>query len=371
MVNRGMLTMLQKAFPGEVECYASKSTFAELDLHVCKRVCKLPINTNNGKLAVLSRYLISTFHNLRLLVTAKRGDVLFYNLDNVFSIRMLDMLNRWKKAEIFTVCHGELDYLTIEYSGLPAYRKMLSKLVRGYFNKRTRPAAGMHFIILGDRALQTLKQYISPELADRFESIDHPVIGETRLPEQPYSQGRKLRVGTVGILNGHKGSDLYLELLDKMNDCRDKVEFYAVGHIQCDPRPFVNMGVRLPENLNEPVPKGEFLRKISKFDFLLYFYTDDKYKLTASGALLDAIRMRKPIIALRNDYFEYIFNKYGPLGYLVDSVGEMAELLRHPEKLKWDFDYQGIGLAMSPESLQARFDEIIGRPARPGARRAR
>ena len=248
---------------------------------------------------------------------------------------------------------------------------MLSKLVRGYFNKRTRPAAGMHFIILGDRALQTLKHYISPELADRFESIDHPVIGETRLPEQPDSQSRKLRVGTVGILNGHKGSDLYLELLDKMNDSRDKVEFYAVGHIQCDPRPFVNMGVRLPENLNEPVPTGEFLRKVSKLDFLLYFYTDDKYKLTASGALLDAIRMRKPIIALRNDYFEYIFNKYGPLGYLVDSVDEMAELLRHPEKLKWDFDYQGIGLAMSPESLQARFDEIIGRPARPGARRAR
>ena len=57
---------------------------------------------------------------------------------------------------------------------------------------------------------------------------------------------------------------------------------------------------------------------------LLFLYDKGSYKLTASGAILEAIWNQKPIIALHNYYFDYIFEKFGDLGFLCDSIDELV-----------------------------------------------
>jgi hypothetical protein len=42
-------------------------------------------------------------------------------------------------------------------------------------------------------------------------------------------------------------------------------------------------------------------------------YDTNGYKLTASGSILEAIWNEKPIIALSNEYFKYLFDKYGEI----------------------------------------------------------
>lgn len=48
MVNKTMLQMLCRAFPGEVVCYASKSAIPHLDTSECRNVKKLYVNAENG-----------------------------------------------------------------------------------------------------------------------------------------------------------------------------------------------------------------------------------------------------------------------------------------------------------------------------------
>ena len=47
--------------------------------------------------------------------------------------------------------------------------------------------------------------------------------------------------------------------------------------------------------------------------------------MTASGAFTDAVNFEKPIIAIRNEFFDYYFKKFGNIGYLFDNIDDMAE----------------------------------------------
>lgn len=368
MVNKAMLSMLCSAFPGEVICYASKSAMSHLDTRGCLKIKYLYVNSVNGKLAVLLRYFTSTIYNIFILLSSHSDDLLFYNYNNVFSLKALDLINRFKKTKIIICCHGEMEFLSLKSSGSQLYKKIMSGLVRSYFNKDNRhPSNGMYFIVLSDVALKNIKPYLSEELYSRFFSIDHPVLS---LGSQPYISRMsecgnvdRINLGTVGILNEHKGGSLYQQLIKKVNKKRHDICFHIIGHIQCDPEPFKALDVVIPEKTNEPLPDYLFLEKVNRLDFILYFYSSDKYRLTSSGALLDAIRFRKPVIALRNEYFEYFFKKYGELGYLVDSIDEMEDLIVNLNKLNRVFDFDGVAEKLSLENLQSQFNNIIVRLA--------
>jgi len=101
------------------------------------------------------------------------------------------------------------------------------------------------------------------------------------------------------------------------------------------------MKIDIPKNKGKNmIPRNELEERIQKLDIILFFYSKTSYKLIASGAIMDAINMRKPILAIKNDYFEYIFRKFGRFGFLVNSVEEMATILKtiRKEDLLFDFD---------------------------------
>ena len=56
---------------------------------------------------------------------------------------------------------------------------------------------------------------------------------------------------------------------------------------------------------------------------MLYFYNPETYRLTASGALFDAISFGKPSIYLSNDYFKDAIGE-SPIGYGCDTVDDMV-----------------------------------------------
>ena len=75
---------------------------------------------------------------------------------------------------------------------------------------------------------------------------------------------------------------------------------------------------------------------------ILYLYPTSSYKLTASGAILDAIKLKKPIICLNNDYFKYIMQN-DAIGYMANNIYEIADtikqLINTPQNRK-DFSLQ-------------------------------
>ena len=98
------------------------------------------------------------------------------------------------------------------------------------------------------------------------------------------------------------------------------------------------------------VSREELEKRIEELDIILFLYPCNSYKLMASGAILDALSMQKPIIALKNDYFEYIFKKYSAFGYLFDSIDEIIEVLNRKEKL-----YKSIQEKLSVDRVSERF----------------
>jgi hypothetical protein len=81
--------------------------------------------------------------------------------------------------------------------------------------------------------------------------------------------------------------------------------------------------------------RDAFERELEALDFVVFLYRRDTYRLTASGALMDAFAFAKPLLSLRNPYFEHCFELMGDIGYLCDSIDElrdrMVELVRNPD----------------------------------------
>ena len=74
------------------------------------------------------------------------------------------------------------------------------------------------------------------------------------------------------------------------------------------------------------------MSNFTEMDCYLFLYDVDSYKYTASGAILEAIWNEKPIFALNNYYFRYMFDKYGKLGYLANTVDELAQIVNSLNK---------------------------------------
>jgi hypothetical protein len=86
------------------------------------------------------------------------------------------------------------------------------------------------------------------------------------------------------------------------------------------------------------------------------------YKYLASGAVLDAINAEIPVIALKNDYFKYLFSRFGPFGYLVDSIDDIANVIREiiaNNKAKELFNFKEIKEGLSPLAVSRQFSAVL------------
>ena len=76
-----------------------------------------------------------------------------------------------------------------------------------------------------------------------------------------------------------------------------------------------------------PLKQDEYEDFIKDIDYAVFLYDEDNYKLTASATLFDAFSHLKPIIALRNPYFEHYFDKMGDIGDLCDTYEAIKDLI--------------------------------------------
>ena len=111
----------------------------------------------------------------------------------------------------------------------------------------------------------------------------------------------------------------------------DNIELYHIGKINAELQIIKNY-VHLPFDSQDLIESSSFNEEIHKLDYFLFLYPSSNYKYTASGALFDAFVHGKPIVAIKNDFFEYFFNKYPGIGFLYDSIEDLCEgILKLPQ----------------------------------------
>lgn len=78
---------------------------------------------------------------------------------------------------------------------------------------------------------------------------------------------------------------------------------------------------------HEMIPRKIFNEALENITYACFPYPNDTYKFTASGAVLDAIIYLKPIIYIKNDYFDGIFKNAGDIGYRCEDEKEFIETI--------------------------------------------
>ena len=222
-----------------------------------------------------------------------------------------------KNTPIFFIMHGGLEFLEKKISPLKLYYYIKSELLK---------LSDKHNLILLGESIKNNLLLNFPSLNKKAISIDHPY-----LPLASFSAKDKtdevglIKIGSVGIATYEKGSNSLIEIITFLNDKKiTNIEVSHVGRVSNELKVLTNY-IRIPFQTNEMIPSHDFNKELEKLDYFLYLYPSDNYKYTASGALLDALVHGKPIIALKNDYFNYFFSKYTGIGFLFDSVQDLCE----------------------------------------------
>lgn len=305
--------------------------------------------------SILMRHLFSAIYNIWILLFSKKEEILIYNYNNPFSLYFLNKINSFLKRKILVFCHSEMELLVTNEGGILA--GSLRRRIRSFFLKKRK--LHLNFCVLGDNITKNLTPVIGDKIGF-FISIDHPYFFKKGHYKETAGE---LIFATIGSLSPFKGLNLYLDLLDLIKEREQK--FMIIGQVTERKEEFIKRGVYIKQKDSKKIDRDIFELSISKVDSILFFYSKEKYKLTASGAIFDAINNRKPIVALKNDYFNYLFEKFGPIGFLCDTIYEMKETierLSREKRIENIFDYnhyiENLSVKSFANKIKTKIEEI-------------
>lgn len=361
-INTCILKMLYDLYPGKVVYYSSISSRTNV-IDLCKELSVVShhpifvINPHNKVTAVL-RTFFSVFQNIRLLLFSKSDDLLIYNYDNVFSLPLTNTTNKFLKRKIIVICHGELELL-LPGDNRGVFIKIMSGILKSFFSEGRRYDDNITYCVLGKSILDNVKKILPIKAGCHFAYFDHPYIYKDLTNKK--ERGEILNVGIVGTFSEGKGAPEFVWLVRQLQNCKN-LRFSVTGTITSRLEELKSLGISLPSNFGQgQVTRKEFSNRLKELDFILFLYPQDSYKLTASGAIMDAIEWGIPVLAIKNDYFCNIFDNYGPFGCLVDNKHELKDLIlsfiNNYDDLKIDFS--SIRMKSSPEAISKQLKKIV------------
>jgi putative glycosyltransferase len=313
----------------------------------------------NSKYKHILNFFISFVYNTYFVLFSNKNDILLFNYNNLLSIRFINFLNKICHKKIIIFCHGEMELLEKQSSGYGLFNKLLLFLGKKFFlNKNIHIQRDIIFFVLGDSILSNLKKIIPKNIYTSFHSIDHPYFFKREIKEEE-RESNSIKIGTVGVFSKQKGGDDFYNICKSINN--PNIEFSITGRIFYDVKKLTALQIDLPPNKGKSMlSKKELEDRASMLDFILFLYPKDSYRLIASGAILEAISLKKPILALRNDYFNYLFKKFGDFGYLTDSIEELISLINTIQIKNKQFNFDTIQNNLSIENITTNLkNELI------------
>lgn len=241
-----------------------------------------------------------------------------------------------KRTKHVIILHGELEFLNNKGKRKSElFLGMVLKFAMYLSSKKTK------YIVLGDNIKRSLTDLVSERILKRIYSILHPYNYFIDEHLSNLSNIEKLKIGAIGTQMFSKNSNYIYSLAEcfKEDIIQKKIKFLTIGKVL----PELNyLETELVTKLHSDsfVSQKEFEYEISKLNFIIFFYDNSAYKLCASGAIFEAIRLNIPVIALKNDYFEWLFESYGDMGFLCDTLEDIKVLInelkidRHKENIE-------------------------------------
>lgn len=275
----------------------------------------------------LSSFFIELKNVLKIRKRANGNDIFFtYGAAHtmLYAERLL------KNNRCFYIQHGALEVI----------QKKLSPLKLNYYlSAALKKCPKNHRIIVLGESIKTNALKQMPFLAEKIFSLDHPFISNTSYCENSNIEKKsKIFIGTIGVGSFEKGLPELNELAKYLytKNC-SRIHLQHIGRIlDCS---IDRSLIDIPFNSSSLIPRKIYLDAVKKLDFILFLYPVDSYKLTASGAVFDAFQCGKPIIALQNDFFAYLFQKCNAIGYICKDIHQIKSVLDELENINQS-DYE-------------------------------
>lgn len=324
MINVSIIIMLCKLFK-KVEVYAPKKCCDNL-FYLLEEIGFQGgnlqfINVDNTFRRSIPRWIYGGFSSFYYLLSTSKKDVVFFSTINPFAFPLLNFISKHRGIKMIHLCHNDLEYLWQEkHEGINLHYHLIN-----YIFKKMILAPSTFFLVLGDSIKVNIENYVREQTYQQIFSMMHPYMAFPHI-ENNYqlSSIADIKIGIVGTVYKNKGWEL-LKSLDKILALFPHIQvFFSSVAVDCDLTELKNIN-----NLNansSQLDRGIYNSIISQMDYLFFPYPYDSYKLSASGAVYEAIVNSKPIIAPKNDYFDFLFQRFGKMGFLYENEDKLKSV---------------------------------------------
>lgn len=315
----------------------------------------LPSN-NKTKFNRLLSQILAIIYNCYFITKANRKETVIINYNTMIAIYFINFFAKIFDKKVLVVCHGEMQALCIHQNTSKIFR-MSQKF---FTNENQKIADKLYFAVLGDVILKNLKPYLSNNIFNKFKSFDHSGIFDNYSKTIKTTNANQLKIGAIGILRESKGLTGLIKLGNKLKTLKGQVEISIVGKVDSRVDEIVNSGIVVSKERNYFLTRNEMYDLIKKLDCILFLYPGDGYKITASGALFDAIACGISVLALKNDYFEYFFKKFGSVGCLVETYEDFEKEIKEMiEGKRYNVDFSDLKQQLQPQIVAESFKATL------------
>lgn len=307
-----------------------------------------------GRLGYLRKIIVCSLWIILQYLKIEKGHTIIITQNLAPLLHLLNLISKFKKNKVVIFCHSEMELLISKDSNLSMTNKIVKFLFVDFFQRR-QISTYLNFVVLGDNMKSLLNRYFSLANQHSLYVIDHPYIKGPILNNNENDlipNYQKVRIGITGLLDSKRGVDEVTNLLKKINP--EEVKVYSISKVVSDLN-LEELGLIQLNKSSELLPQAIYSNYVSQMDYILFTYPLNSYRLTASGAALEAIWWEKPIIALKNHYLSYLFSKYGRLGILFDTIDELADYIN---KIN---DQEGEDLGIFKDNLKKAKEELLPR----------
>lgn len=358
-INSSMLKILCREYNEDIKVYCDtyhkESVEVFLTSHEREKIQFSTFTFNEDaelkKIAIIQKVIREINLFIKVFKENKNPRFLIFTSMFPFSGVCFNLISKFSNSKKIICLHGEIGVLSKKGFKLTTY---IYKIIISFFllslNKKT------ILLFYGKTIEENLRKKIKRIRRINTISIDHPYNYNYKIDDKKAVE--KITIANIGTGLISKNSQYIYKLatLQKDNILCGKIELIQVGNVSSQVKEFSN---DLVKNVCDSgfMPFDVYESYLKDADFFIYFFKDNSYyDLCPSGTFFDAIRYKKPILSLRNSFFQYYFDKFGDIGYLADSVSELNTIVNNI--LENNCDYEEMIGNLEKAEIQLSLDKI-------------
>lgn len=291
---------------------------------ILRKINRIIINNDNSKLLFLShpKTLLFIFKYFNYKINTNKIFIQHGEFESILDpikskFELLDMpqasiISKIKKVTLNTIknyCSKFLIKLDPFYWILKKvpYKEILEKNHNSSFR----------YILISEHIKKNLSKIINPKKFN-FHTVNYPQV-QKKIESFIYLNNKFPKFAVFGYGDSRMLYNLNVIIKRLINKEKFEIRVIGMDNRGIKDFPWVNCPKK-----GKTLSRAEMERLVVDIDYFLILYTNDKYRLSCSGSVIEAISYGKPIIHLKNDCISH-FNKGTKIGYEETNLESIAK----------------------------------------------